>query len=120
MRVFVTGASGFIGEEVCLALRRAGHEVVGLVRSKEKGSLLLENEIDIVIGDLQKPDTYFDAAKRADVLIHTAADYENYGEVDKLAVTTLIRSCVKSKKKKNCYLHIRNTGIPPFSWSFIR
>jgi len=100
MRVFVTGASGFIGEEVCLCLRRAGHQVVGLVRSKEKAQTLLENEIDVVIGDLLKPDSYINAAQEAEVLIHTAADYGNYGAVDKSALSTLITASANSKKKK--------------------
>jgi len=100
MRIFVTGGSGFIGEEVCLALRRAGHDVVALVRSSEKAALLLENEIECVIGDLLKPDTFLSAAISAQVLIHTAADYGNYGAVDKSTLSTLITASTKSKKKK--------------------
>jgi len=100
MRIFVTGGSGFIGEEVCLALRRAGHDVVALVRSSEKAALLLENEIECVIGDLLKPDTYLSAAMSAQVLVHTAADYGNYGAVDKSTLSTLMTASTKSKKKK--------------------
>jgi nucleoside-diphosphate-sugar epimerase len=108
MKIFVTGASGFIGEEVCLHLRRSGHEVIGLVRSKEKGAFLLQNEIDVVVGDLLKPETYLAAAQQAEVLIHAAADYGNYGAVDKTAIATLIESSFKSKKRK---LLIFTSGI---------
>lgn len=58
--VFVTGASGFIGEEVALGFRRAGHRVYGLVRSPEKAAWLAFNEITPVVGDLLKPGSYIE------------------------------------------------------------
>ena len=75
MRVFVTGATGYIGFNVASALRRAGHQVWGLARGREKADLLARNEIHPVIGSMQEPETYLRAASQCSVLIHAAADY---------------------------------------------
>jgi uncharacterized protein YbjT (DUF2867 family) len=45
VRIFVTGASGFIGSAVARALARAGHEVHGQVRSEEKARALAAAEV---------------------------------------------------------------------------
>ncbi|CUS07827.1 unnamed protein product [Tuber aestivum] len=52
VKVFVLGASGFIGFAVALALRRNGHRVYGLVRDSAKGVSLAMHEITPVIGDI--------------------------------------------------------------------
>ncbi len=70
--------SRFIGEEVALGLRRAGYEVYGLVRSKEKAQFLMENEVYPVVGDLDDPNTYINVAKECNVYIHTAFDWKSY------------------------------------------
>lgn len=78
MKIFVTGASGFIGFEVCIGLRRAGHHVFGLVRSADKAKILEQNEIVAVVGDLHHPESYINVAEKCQVLIHTAADYSQF------------------------------------------
>ncbi|MCB0300059.1 MAG: NAD-dependent epimerase/dehydratase family protein [Calditrichaeota bacterium] len=57
MKVFITGATGYIGFNVALAFRRAGYEIWGLTRSREKARLLLQSEIHPVIGSLDEPKT---------------------------------------------------------------
>jgi nucleoside-diphosphate-sugar epimerase len=74
MKVFITGATGYIGFNVALAFRRVGHEVWGLARSEEKGQLLVKNEIHPVIGTMQQPESYVPYAERCSVLIHAASD----------------------------------------------
>jgi len=96
----VTGASGYIGEEVSIALRKQGHEVWGLVRSKPKGRNLILNEVQVVIGDLMKPEGWSEKAKECSVLIHCAADYSNYEETDRIALSTLINSSEGFPTKK--------------------
>jgi nucleoside-diphosphate-sugar epimerase len=76
MKIFITGASGYIGSAVAQALRRAGHEVWGLVRNPAKASDLHRSEIHTIIGSLQQPEKFLDKASQCDVLIHAAADYE--------------------------------------------
>jgi nucleoside-diphosphate-sugar epimerase len=77
MKVFITGATGYIGSEVSKALRRAGHEVWGLVRNPEKAGNLHRSEVRTVIGTIQQSEKYIGKARECDVLIHAAADYES-------------------------------------------
>ena len=72
MRVFLTGANGWIGSEVARDLIAAGHDVTGLVRSAEKGRGLESMGVSPVVGDLGDLDTLRDAARDADGIIHTA------------------------------------------------
>jgi nucleoside-diphosphate-sugar epimerase len=91
MKVFVTGATGYIGYNVARAFRRAGHQVVGLARSEGKARRLVENEIQPVIGTLQDPATWRPAAENASVLIHAAVDYQSDTvTLDRATVATLL------------------------------
>src|SRR5688500_16048738 len=91
MRGFITGGSGCIGNAVVAALRRAGHEVVALVRSPDKGRSVEVLGARAHVGFLAEPDTYRDAAAAADAVIHTAAGMgPRMGEVDRAAVEALI------------------------------
>jgi len=106
MKIFVTGATGFIGEEVCLGLRRAGHEVYALVRDEKKATTLMQNEVLVTVGDLEKPAGWLAVAKECEILIHTAADYSQFGKLDKLACDHLIaaaKSATTSGKKMLIY-----------------
>src|SRR5574341_478654 len=75
MKVFITGATGYIGFQVALTIRRAGHRVWGLVRSQEKGEALAKNEIVPVLGSMQRPESYLSRAEQCSVLIHAATEY---------------------------------------------
>ncbi|MEO8660544.1 MAG: NAD-dependent epimerase/dehydratase family protein [Bryobacteraceae bacterium] len=91
MTIFVTGATGFIGFPVAATLARAGHDVYGLTRSEEKAARLSTAEIAPVIGDMATPDTWIAAARRAEVVIHCAAEYSTrYMELDRQTADYLI------------------------------
>ena len=93
MKVFITGATGYIGFAVSAALRRHGHRVWGLARNEAKAGRLARHEIDPVIGDLADPKSYADVAAQCSVLIHTAFDYSAEGVAkDKLAIETLLEA----------------------------
>jgi nucleoside-diphosphate-sugar epimerase len=76
MRIFVTGASGWIGSAVVSELLEAGHEVVGLARSEESGRRLEAAGAIVQRGDLDDPDGLAKAAADSDGVIHLAFQHE--------------------------------------------
>jgi nucleoside-diphosphate-sugar epimerase len=72
MRVFVTGATGYIGGSVAAALRAAGHEVAGLARSAPKAGQLRALGIAPVAGDLDDAALLAREALASDAVVHTA------------------------------------------------
>jgi nucleoside-diphosphate-sugar epimerase len=90
MRVFVTGATGFIGNAVVRELLAAGHEVTGLVRL-QKARALDGLGARAVVGNMKDPESYRDAAAECDAMIHAAAEYSAEGILaDRSALDTLL------------------------------
>jgi len=101
MKVFLTGATGYIGFNVALRLRSAGHEVWGLVRSQSKMNLLKQNEIHTVFGEMKNPDSYRKIAEEASLIIHCAVDYtKGHESMDKLTVNTILEAGKKGPQPK--------------------
>ncbi|MBE3064211.1 MAG: NAD-dependent epimerase/dehydratase family protein [Spirochaetes bacterium] len=91
MRIFLTGATGYIGSAVLDALVRAGHDVTALVRHKEKAAHIAARGAYPVIGNLGDPESYRGAADAQDGYVHTAFDASGRGEaVDRVAIETMI------------------------------
>jgi nucleoside-diphosphate-sugar epimerase len=76
MKVFVTGATGFIGGTVARQLRERGDEVLCLVRSPEKAAKLTEIGCQTVAGDLGDREALRTGMAGCDAVIHAAAMYE--------------------------------------------
>jgi nucleoside-diphosphate-sugar epimerase len=76
MRVFVTGASGWIGSAVVPELLEAGHEPVGLARSEASAQALAAMGADVVRGTLDDLDLLRETATAADGVIHLAFKHE--------------------------------------------
>lgn len=76
MRIFVTGASGWIGSAVVPELLGAGHEVVGLARSEPSASRLEEVGASVARGDLDDPEGLAKVAADSDGVIHLAFQHE--------------------------------------------
>ncbi len=91
LRVFVTGATGYIGSAVVRELTRAGHTVSGLTRWADKTVFLKELGATPVVGDMRHPDTYRDVAIDHEVLIHVAdEDSERRTQADRAAIDGLL------------------------------
>ena len=93
MRVFLTGASGWIGSVIARDLLAAGHSVVGLVRSDDKGMALASAGGTPLVGELGDLDVLRRGAADADGIIHTAfgLDISRIGELaaeDRIAIET--------------------------------
>lgn len=94
MRVFVTGATGFIGSAIVEELLGAGHEVVGLVRSEESARKLEASGARAFKGTLEDLDLLKKGVAEAEGVIHTAFihDFSNYlaaAETDKRAIEAM-------------------------------
>ena len=81
MRIFVTGASGFIGGAVALALIAAGHRVRGLVRSRAKADVVAAHGIEAVVGSLDDVTVLQAEARAADAVVN-AASSDHRGAVE--------------------------------------
>jgi nucleoside-diphosphate-sugar epimerase len=91
MRVFVTGASGFVGSAIVKELLTAGHQVLGLIRSEKSAEQLKKDGAEILLGDVNDLNVIKQGATECDAVIHTAfnhdfSQYQASCEADRLVI----------------------------------
>ena len=94
MRIFVTGATGFIGAAITQDLIKAGHKVLGLARSEASARALNALGAEVHRGDLEQHDTLKSGAAACDGVIHAGfihdfTRFKEVCEIDGRAVTAL-------------------------------
>jgi nucleoside-diphosphate-sugar epimerase len=106
MRIFVTGASGWIGSAVVVELLGAGHEVLGLARSSESADALRAAGASVQLGSLDDQDVLAQAASDSDGVIHLAfkhdiafsGGFQAAADADRLAAETMLTALTGSDR----------------------
>lgn len=91
MKVFITGATGYVGSNVARALAAAGHEILALAHRDGAREELTEQGYETVTGDLTDPDSLARAGRSADATVHTAnTNDEQAAALDDGAVRAMV------------------------------
>jgi nucleoside-diphosphate-sugar epimerase len=104
MRVFLTGATGFVGSAIVQELMNAGHRVLGLARNDAAAETLARLGVEAHRGDLSAPDSLAAGASTCDGVIHTAFNHdwsiprEVAAETDRRAVEAMVAALEGSGK----------------------
>lgn len=103
MKVFVTGASGFIGSAVVKELLAAGHSVIGLARSEASARAIIEAGAEVLMGSIEDLDILKEGAQKAEGIIHTAFfhDFTQFAkacEMDKMAIAAMGEALIGTNK----------------------
>jgi nucleoside-diphosphate-sugar epimerase len=98
MRIFLTGATGYIGGAVLDALVRGGHDVTALVRDNQKAARITARGGHPIIGNLADPASFRAAADAQDGYIHTAYDSTSNGPtVDRASLDVIIAGSTRRR-----------------------
>jgi nucleoside-diphosphate-sugar epimerase len=96
MRIFLTGATGYVGSAVLQALARGGHEVSALIRNPREATQSSLLDAQPVVGDLAVPESYAAVVEACDAVVHTAFEASKRGpQVDRQAIGTFLHAAAR-------------------------
>lgn len=119
MRIFITGATGFIGSHVAYRLLRAGHQLVALARNPEKTpSLSTEPNVERITGTLYDTDLIRQKLRGCDACVHIALGWGDEPlsmlQTDTTATVSLLEACLSAEVEQ--FLYTSSTATyGPFS-----
>ncbi|MEC7840003.1 MAG: SDR family oxidoreductase [Chlamydiota bacterium] len=110
MKIFLTGATGYIGSRLLIVLAKAGHEIIALTRSKRR--IFIPNEyndqIEIIEGDLLSPETLIEIPEDIDAayyLVHSMSSKSTgFSELESLSANNFVKALNKTKATQIIYL----------------
>lgn len=112
MRIFLTGATGYVGSTVLDALLRGSHDVTALVRDPEKAERVSLRGVQPIVGDLSGPAAYAQTAETCDAIIHTAYEPSKRGpHVDRQAIDVLLGAAIRHAAKGHHVSFVYTSGI---------
>jgi nucleoside-diphosphate-sugar epimerase len=109
MRIFLTGATGYIGGAVLDSLVRGGHVVTALVRDNEKAARVASRGGQPIIGNLADPESYRAGAEAQDGYVHTAFDAASGRgpAVERVALETIMAAARRPRTSGSTAPHTR-------------
>ena len=111
MRIFLTGATGYIGSSVLEAFMRAGHRVTALVRDTNRGRQVAAMGASPVVGDLGEPATWEEAARGHDGWVHTVYEHSDRGPASDRAALDAILTVARARSAQSPALVVYTSGI---------
>lgn len=103
-RVFVTGATGYLGSAIAARLVRAGHRVSGLTRRDEGARALEALGVEPIVGSVEDSDTWIGTLKNCDVAVHTAFDPRDPAAHDQSALAAFRDAVIDGRLKRLLYM----------------
>ncbi|MCH9007182.1 NAD-dependent epimerase/dehydratase family protein [candidate division KSB1 bacterium] len=108
MKIFVTGAAGFLGRHLVHLFHTDKHEIVTIARPTSDVKHLAEKNVKIIVGDLRDEKCIAEAAKGVDVIVHAAAtlrgSWDDFHAINVAATRALLEQAVKNKVKRFVFI----------------
>jgi nucleoside-diphosphate-sugar epimerase len=117
MRVFIGGASGFIGSAVARSLKRRGHQILGSARNSATAERLREAGVEPVRADLSDAESFARAARGADAIIQAASTSDSHAPEYEPRVASAVLAAIAGTQKtfivtSGCWVY-GSTGDTP-------